>query len=1255
MMQASAGRVPKTSAMVRWAAALVAVAITAPGIAQAALSVYQSTRNNGLDSGAAQLHGQTLVHVYFNNGQNAPSPASNACTASGADEICQWAVRFETTGDLKIIDVAWGTGIIEDDPPIAPATVLDGTGGNAVNGNVGATKIATVALVGTTGELRLKTPAGFGFVDRNGVALTVGGAGVLIAQGAGMPWASVSANQNHVCGLLGDGELRCFGAAFTGSPPIPSAATPARQVAVGHDFACALDFSNNISCWGSIGAPTSSQYLVLAAGASHMCGLRPDLSVECWGGSIGNPPAPGRPFQTVTRGYGHACALAFDGSVTCWGDNSDGQAAPPPDLFNDLAGGGSHTCGILSDGTIECWGDDGFGQSSPPAPPAEGYTEITAGAGHTCAIRKSDQGVECWGDDSSNQSSPPPDAFSSISAAEDFTCGIRTDGSLICWGDTAPLAPIAPYPQVAAGGAHTCEILSTGALECWTSNPSPGMPPIGTYTQLDSGPGYSCAIDGSGGLVCWGSTPGMGVPSGLATQVTTGGAGICTIEPDADADCASLGSGPGPIEQYSLNSGDLFNTFACWIDDTLDVDCGGFVQPTPPNGEFVKVKAGYQNVCGLRTDGTISCWGTLPSGQSPPAGVFIDVAVGSKHACGLRPSGLVECWGDGTGGATAAPALSFVSLEAGGATSTGHTCGATLQGSLVCWGADGADQSEPPWDSDFDGFEDPVDNCPSAANANQLDSDNDGVGDACDNCNATANPDQFDRDGDGVGDLCDNCVDASNASQTDSTIPPDGVGDACEQTRLILVENPGGGGMLASRMLQSSGDEYDVYLACGGTPIKRVEAGLILPTGITPATADFGPGCTDVNCLGASTMGATVDESQSFVVNPTNSTGGRLDSLYFVLHGDGGTDDRLCNPNTTHYMASIGVQTFPTDGSRPTFTQDGADTVAPTASSQQFTDLAFTKTTGGELAYDQYLYAAGDSDQTLIDLEILPDSTDATGHTYYLTLDAGVEIEKLTIGVIPPGGQIQMIGCPIQPNINIPGTGSCTAIEGAYIDQANSRAQGPDSTPPSQVRGDAMYVTFKGNRSGVNFPTRSLNVPDVPVTLGRVLLTGGLANVAPALTTAGAALVMQTPDPFVRADAIDVGDNDYALLGSGQAIEDSDGDGFVNNTDNCLYVANDQADRGGLDTSVADGRGDACQCGDANHDGEVRSADVTALRQVLSGQTSDAAAKELCSVSGNTICDVKDVLVLSDTLTNPSAGLPPACARSYPPGLPTDP
>lgn len=74
----------------------------------------------------------------------------------------------------------------------------------------------------------------------------------------------------------------------------------------------------------------------------------------------------------------------------------------------------------------------------------------------------------------------------------------------------------------------------------------------------------------------------------------------------------------------------------------------------------------------------------------------------------------------------------------------------------------------PPPDSDGDGIEDSLDNCPLVANPDQLDTDGDGQGDACDtdddndgvedsldNCPLVANPDQADFDNDGIGDACD--------------------------------------------------------------------------------------------------------------------------------------------------------------------------------------------------------------------------------------------------------------------------------------------------------------------------------------------------------------------------------------------------------------------------------------------------------------------------------------------------------------------
>ncbi len=81
----------------------------------------------------------------------------------------------------------------------------------------------------------------------------------------------------------------------------------------------------------------------------------------------------------------------------------------------------------------------------------------------------------------------------------------------------------------------------------------------------------------------------------------------------------------------------------------------------------------------------------------------------------------------------------------------------TLDGQPLAPGQAAAVGNVTPPDSDSDGIQDNLDNCPLVANLDQANADFDAYGDVCDNCAGVPNQFQGDIDGDGVGDNCDVC------------------------------------------------------------------------------------------------------------------------------------------------------------------------------------------------------------------------------------------------------------------------------------------------------------------------------------------------------------------------------------------------------------------------------------------------------------------------------------------------------------------
>ena len=92
----------------------------------------------------------------------------------------------------------------------------------------------------------------------------------------------------------------------------------------------------------------------------------------------------------------------------CWGNDDYSQITDAPtDIgYTAVSAGLEHTCALDATGAVECWGNNAYSQVSD-APSGSGYTHLSAGHYHNCVVDSSES-LECWGLDDDGQVSDIP-------------------------------------------------------------------------------------------------------------------------------------------------------------------------------------------------------------------------------------------------------------------------------------------------------------------------------------------------------------------------------------------------------------------------------------------------------------------------------------------------------------------------------------------------------------------------------------------------------------------------------------------------------------------------------------------------------------------------------------------------------------------------------------------------------------------------------------------------------------------------------
>jgi alpha-tubulin suppressor-like RCC1 family protein len=273
----------------------------------------------------------------------------------------------------------------------------------------------------------------------------------------------------------------------------------------------------------------------------------------------------------------------------------------------------------------------------------------------------------------------------SVSAGDNHTMGIRSDGTLWAWGSnsngqlgdgtqTNQSSPVqigtaTNWVSVSAGGVHTMGLRSDGTLWAWGSNSS-GRLGDGTSTQrlspvqigtatnwvsVSAGVGHTIGFRSDGTLWAWGLNNlgqlGDGSTTSRNSPIQIGTATNWVSVSTGDYHSIAI-QGNGTLWAWGWNSfGELGDGTTTQRNSPIQIGS---------STNWVSVSGGGSHTMGIQSDGTLRAWGANGSGQlgdgttthrSNPVQIgtatdWVSLSAVAAHTMGLRSDGTLWAWGN---------------------------------------------------------------------------------------------------------------------------------------------------------------------------------------------------------------------------------------------------------------------------------------------------------------------------------------------------------------------------------------------------------------------------------------------------------------------------------------------------------------------------------------------------------------------------------------------------------------------------------